>query len=246
MKFYRMLMKEQSMSKSFETNFAERTHQESRQPECKVLAKYRFNTMEQEMKRIIVNNILIPSLFTLYKVDYDNIRFGASERNICARLAHHMENIMREYDQSHDVHLFDHFFVDVEYNRMGNGDLKHYENSEHRPTYMVSDLLIQARGYERNLLAVEMKRKGNNRNVREDRERLISLVSSSNVEYDIRCVHDTLVGAFIVYSPDRVKLDLYESILGKGNQTRSYNLLYQQEENGGGRLYEESSMILQY
>ena len=33
---------------------------------------------------------------------------------------------------------------------MGNGDLKQYENSKHRPKYMVSDLLIQSRGYERN------------------------------------------------------------------------------------------------
>ena len=42
---------------------------------------------------------------------------------------------------------------------------------------MVSDLLIQSRGYERNHLAVEMKRKGNNRHANEDRERLASMVS---------------------------------------------------------------------
>lgn len=29
----------------------------------------------------------------LYREDFSNIRFGASERNISARLAHHMENI---------------------------------------------------------------------------------------------------------------------------------------------------------
>lgn len=52
------------------------------------------------MKEIILNQILIPSLQRLYQVDYDNIRFDVSERNICARLAHHMENIMREYDQA--------------------------------------------------------------------------------------------------------------------------------------------------
>ena len=45
---------------------------------------------------IIIHDILIPSLKRLYQRDYDNIRFGVSERNICARLAHHMENIMRE------------------------------------------------------------------------------------------------------------------------------------------------------
>ena len=80
---------------------------------------------------------------------------------------------------------------------MGNGDLKHYESSVHRPVYMVSDLLIQKRGYGRNLLAVEMKRKGNHRNVAEDKERLKALVSSpSYYEEGLKCVHDTLVGVF--------------------------------------------------
>lgn len=47
------------------------------------------------MRDIIINEILIPSLQKLYKVDYDNIKFDVSERNICARLAHHIENRMR-------------------------------------------------------------------------------------------------------------------------------------------------------
>lgn len=134
--------------------------------------------MNEEMRDIIVHEILIPSLKKLYAMDCDNIRFGVSERNICARLAHHMENLMRRYDEVNGDGVFQVYFADVEYNRMGNGDLKHYENSEHRPVYMVSDMLIQTRGYGRNYLVVEMKRKGNNRHVAEDKERLMSLVSS--------------------------------------------------------------------
>ena len=84
-------------------------------------------------KGIIINDILIPSLKRLYQEDYDNIRFGVSERNICARLAHHMENIMREYDDSHSTMNIRNYYADVEYNRMGNGNLKQYENIEHRP-----------------------------------------------------------------------------------------------------------------
>lgn len=53
---------------------------------------------------------------------------------------------------------------------MGNGELKHYENREHLPQYMVADLLIQSRGEPRNLLAVEMKRKSNYVNRNKDRE----------------------------------------------------------------------------
>ena len=53
----------------------------------------------QEYRGIILNDILIPSLKKLYDIDYNNIKFGVSERNICARLALHMENMMREYDE---------------------------------------------------------------------------------------------------------------------------------------------------
>lgn len=53
------------------------------------------------MRDIILNEVLIPSLRVLYEMDHDNIRFGVSERNICARLAHHMECLMRKYDDHH-------------------------------------------------------------------------------------------------------------------------------------------------
>lgn len=176
--------------------------------------------------KTLVKSILIQAITRLYQTDYDNIRFGVSERNICARLAHHIENIMREYDQQHEDSLFIGYFADVEYNRMGNGDLKQYENSEHRPQYMVSDLLIQTRGYKRNLLAVEMKREGNNKNVREDKDRLISLVSSATNETIDRCVHDTLVGAFIIYSKDNITIEFYENINGHGRLANSLTLHY--------------------
>ena len=114
----------------------------------------------QEYRGIILNDILIPSLKKLYDIDYNNIKLGVSERNICARLALHMENMMREYDNQNSSHMFSKYFADVEYNRMGNGDIKKYENSEKRPQSMVNDLLIQCRDYKRNFLAIEMKRKG--------------------------------------------------------------------------------------
>lgn len=57
---------------------------------------------------IIINDILIPAISKLYQVDFDNIRFGVSERNICARLAHHMENIMRAYDVINTTSYFKH------------------------------------------------------------------------------------------------------------------------------------------
>ena len=71
---------------------------------------------------IIVSHILIPALQRLYKKDYFNIRIGVSERNICARLAHHMEIIMHENTDYMD------YFADVEYNRKNDGLVKHFDN----------------------------------------------------------------------------------------------------------------------
>lgn len=161
------------------------------------------------MNKELIENILIQSLKRLYQIDELNIRYEASERNICARLAHHMENIMREYDQQHKSCYFDGYYVDVEYNRMGFGDLKHFEDYKHVSHYMVSDLLIQPRGYNRNLLAIEMKKPHNRKTVDQDRERLKSLVSPSSDESPLECVHGTVLGAFIVYSINEVDVELF-------------------------------------
>lgn len=168
------------------------------------------------MRDIIVYDILIPSLHRLYEMDYDNIRIGVSERNICARLAYHMENIMHSCSHSE---LLEGYYADVEYNRMGNGDHKRYENSKHLPQYMVSDLLIQSRGKPRNLLAVEMKRSSNYVNRDEDRERLEALVSPVPVYNTLQCVYGTVVGTFIIYSPQKVIIEFYENVNGHGRYT---------------------------
>ena len=162
------------------------------------------------MKDIILHDILIPSLKRLYQEDYNNIKYGVSERNICARLAHHMENVMREYDAKNRTSLFTSYNADVEYNRMGNDDLKCYEDDQKRPRYMVSDLLIQSRGYEGNLLAVELKKKGSaKKGIEEDKKRLMSMVTSGAFSHQTGCVHDSLLGAFIEYSIKGVNMDFF-------------------------------------
>lgn len=93
---------------------------------------------------------------------------------------------------------------------------------------MVSDLLIHSRGPERNLLAIELKRKGNRKNIDSDKERLASLVSSPSPNSPNMCVHDTLIGAFIIYSPNEVRVDIFENIDGIGRQTDRIILKYDQ------------------
>ena len=121
--------------------------------------------------------------------------------------------------------MFNNYYADVEYNRMGTGDLKHYENSKKRPQYMVSDLLIQSRGKLQNLLAVEMKRKGFKKHVKEDKERLEKLVSKTPPESN-DCVYGTLVGAFVTYSKDDVIISLFEDVNGYGEQVEEIRLRY--------------------
>ena len=82
-----------------------------------------LQAIEYMKREEIINNILIPSLQRLYEVDYFNVSNGASERNICARLAHHMEYIMHEHEN------YKGYFADVEYNRKNDGTGKCYDSS---------------------------------------------------------------------------------------------------------------------
>ena len=168
---------------------------------------------DREKRDIIINGILIPSIQKLYEVDYFNICNGVSERNICARLAHHMENVLRENDSYND------YFADVEYNRKNDGTTKYYENKLKVSCRMVSDLIVHKRNDEPNLLAVEMKRWDNYDKRKEDRVRLVSVVSSPKLEdRKLNCIYETEMGAFIIYSPERLKVEIY----GKGDDGIGY------------------------
>lgn len=157
----------------------------------------------------IIYNILIPSLQRLYEKDFFNICIDVSERNICARLAHHMENIMHENDN------FNGYFADVEYNRKNDGTIKHSEGYKKMSLPMVSDLIVHKRNADNNLLAVEMKRWSNPKKREHDRERLKSVVSSPE-ERKEDCVYDTTLGAFIIYSTKKVLIEFYEDVNGDG------------------------------
>lgn len=162
----------------------------------------------------IIYDILIPSLHKLYEKDYFNIRIGVSERNICARLAHHMEIIMHESNQYKD------YFADVEYNRKNDGTIKHSEGYKKVSLPMVSDLIVHKRDAENNFLAVEMKRWNNYDKRKADRDRLESIVSSPMPESrNDDCVYYTTLGAFIIYSSNKIKIEFYENMHEQGTLT---------------------------
>ena len=176
---------------------------------------------DKDKRDIILRDILLPSLHRLYEMDNNNIRFGVSERNICARLAHHMENIMREYNNRN---LFENYYVDVEYNRKNDGTGKFYESQQKVPFPMVADIIVHKRNAEHNLMAIEMKRWDNYDKRKEDRKRLMSVVSSPKTEVrDKNCIYDTTLGAFIIYSPKKIKVEFYEK-MGENGTYSGYML----------------------
>ena len=126
---------------------------------------------------------------------------------------------MRQYDSTHCPEAFRNYYADVEYDRKNHIYQKFYENERHEAIPMISDLLIQSRGEDRNYLAVEMKRWKNYNKRREDRIRLRALVSPVPRNNELNCVYGTIVGAFIIYSKERVKIELYENRDGDGAKT---------------------------
>lgn len=187
--------------------------------------------MEDNEKKEIVKGILIESLIDVYRIDYKNIEMVVSERNICARLAHYMENRMRNYEED----FFSGYFADVEYNRERT-DLKKLNGDD-----ITCDLLIQTRTDAPNLLAVEMKKKPKNSSVefykiqkeefKSDRARLREMVSEGD-DY----VHNTLIGAFIVYSKEKITIEFFEKDengIGAPTDIYKYNVIPNTDEETG-------------
>ena len=65
----------------------------------------------------------------------------------------------------------------------------------------------------------------NTKKRKEDRDRLEALVSIPEV-MDPECVYGTLVGAFIIYSPDDIKIELYENVGTHGDNTGVIKMRY--------------------
>lgn len=180
----------------------------------------------RETMNTIFNDIIFPSLQSLYEKDYFNIKNGVSERNICARLAHHMEIIMCEKID------YNGYYADVECNRKNDGTGKYCESNLKVPLRMVSDLIVHKRDAEPNLLAIEMKRWDNYDKRKEDKMRLASVVSSPKPEHrDKKCIYDTKLGVFIIYSPKRLEIEFYENVNGHGVKTGEMQFVCRTDRN---------------
>lgn len=106
----------------------------------------------------------------------ENICLGTSERNLCGRLAIALNSHLGAYD-------FDRYYVDTEYNRKQDGQIKTILDEEMVVVTICCDVIIHTRGEsveDDNLLAIEMKKANRPQIDKEnDRRRLRAMTKSS-------------------------------------------------------------------
>ncbi|WP_316185803.1 MULTISPECIES: hypothetical protein [unclassified Bradyrhizobium] len=103
--------------------------------------------------------------------EFTLVRKNAHEQSFCGRLAIYL-------DHSKDRHGLQSYYVDVEYNRKGEGRKQILHPQTGEPINVVCDLLLHSRGELRddNLIAVEMKKMdGRDADKQSDRQRLQAL-----------------------------------------------------------------------
>ena len=152
--------------------------------------------MDRKNVRNITLCLLKEAIASLYNQDKRNIDIRVNEMNLCARLAHHLENRLR---QEYGL-LYDGYYVDTEYNRGVYGQkTKYVEYSDHQLHSVRCDLLIHSRGLKLpdNILALEMKKENVGTNVDNDHDRLENIVKPRTSNTPKEAVCDTILGVFI-------------------------------------------------
>ena len=171
-----------------------------------------------EMFREKIKEILIQGLQELYSQDYKNIDDGVSEMNLCSRLAHYMQCLLK-CNLNHTE--FEHYFVDVEYDRMGKDNAKRVSSSSRN---IRCDLLIHSRGTKTqdNLLALEMKKDSNSSNIEEDKSRLMEF-TTWNENSDDSFVCNTILGAFVTIGKTECAIEFFQDGEFHNQIALSYN-----------------------
>ena len=155
------------------------------------------------MNKDRIIELLEKGLEYLFIIDKRNIEMDVSEMNLCSRLAHYIQNLMSVHPRKYKD-----YYVDTEYNRNYNGTIKKVEYSNGGSKSVRCDLLIHSRGLKDpdNLLALEMKKKGNERKVLEDYDRLDSITKPRDKCTPKECVCGTIVGVFLELSNQGYKM----------------------------------------
>jgi len=123
-----------------------------------------------------LNQIITPALDDFFTNELSSILADVAERNLCARLAMHLENHMKA------VGLVG-YYADPEYNRQQEGQVKTILDGNLEVIQITCDLIVHSRGEileQDNLIALEMAKPNKTAaDMQNDRNRLIALTKSS-------------------------------------------------------------------
>lgn len=112
------------------------------------------------------------SFKSFVKRDITNILANVSERTLCGNLSYQLQNELQKTD-------YRNYFVDVEYNRKQDGEIKTIINQQFEVIKINCDLIVHSRGasiLNDNLICIEMKKTGRpKQELIDDRNRLIAL-----------------------------------------------------------------------
>ena len=116
------------------------------------------------------------AISSFFSHEADNIALGTREENLCGRLALIINDLLPEFG-------FQEYYVDTEYNRKQNGEIKTILDDDYEIIRIRCDLIVHSRGDKvknDNLLAIEMKKSNLPEEEKEsDRKRLRALTKTS-------------------------------------------------------------------
>lgn len=122
------------------------------------------------------NRIVSPALDDFFAKERSSILEDVSERNLCARLAMHLENQLKAAGLVG-------YYADPEYNRKQDGQVKTILDGNSEIIQITCDLIVHSRGEipaKDNLIALEMAKPNKSAaDMRDDRNRLMALTKSS-------------------------------------------------------------------
>lgn len=179
-------------------------------------------------------NIIKYSLLNFFNEEKEHILTNVSERNLVGQLSYRVNDYVQYLNQNSVCT----YYVDVEYNRMQNNQVKRAFSRNRNQIYeslaITTDLIVHTRGNDfnfDNFIAIEMKKSDRPREEKDsDRNRLEALTKPRNdIFSNERKIHPKyvcgyLLGVYIEIDIQRrnVIIEFYEN--GKKKSVLFYNL----------------------
>lgn len=130
--------------------------------------------IQSNKNKVIAYKIFKKANEKFWRENIRNIKMNVSERSLCSSFAQCLKEIIKEENIKG-------YYADTEYNRNGYM-VKTIINEEREIIEIICDLIVHSRGenvLQDNLLAIEMKKRENHREIEEDKKRLIIMTKDT-------------------------------------------------------------------